>query len=326
MKTKNNKPEHDTDYILDTVWSYQKSKIIMAANEYDLFTYLDKKPRTKEEIAKGLNAKTKAIELLLNALVSIKVLKKEDNQYQNTKAANKCLVKNNPGYYGDMIKHINDTSQSWGELEKHIFKTKPKIENQTERFTRAMDNSAKEKGREMAEKIPLKDKEKLLDIGGGSGAYSLAFIEKNPRLKATILDLKETIKVTEKLLKNIPHKERIKTLSQDYEKELPTGYDAVLLSNIIHSNTNRDNQRLIEKCHKTLDKDGILIIHDYILNNDKTEPEEAAIFALHMLLYNKDARTYSWKEIEEWLKKAGFDRFKRIEISDSRAITAEKKQ
>jgi len=180
MKTKYNNPLYDVDYILDTVWSYQKSKVIMAANEYDLFTYLDKKPMTTEEIARELNAKTKAMELLLDALVSIKVLKKEGNRYQNTKAAKRCLVKDNEGYYGDMIKHINDTYPFWGGLEKEIFKTKPQIKDLTERFTHAMDNSGKEKGREMAKKIPLECKKKLLDIGGGSGAYSVAFIEKNP--------------------------------------------------------------------------------------------------------------------------------------------------
>ena len=189
-----------------------------------------------------------------------------------------------------------------------------------------MDNSGKEKAQELAEKIDLEGRKKLLDIGGGSGAYSLAFLEKNPELEATILDLPETIEVTEKLLKNIPNKERIKTRGQDYKEELPQGYDAILLSNIIHSNSSKDNQRLVEKCHRTLNDKGVIIIHDYILDDNKTGPEEAATFALHMLLYNKDARTYSWKEITEWLKKAGFKDFKKIELEESRAIKAEKKR
>ncbi|MFQ5975988.1 MAG: methyltransferase [Candidatus Hydrothermarchaeales archaeon] len=323
-RDKEKKKEYDKDYILDTIWSYMKSKIIMAANEYDLFTNLNERPMTAEELAEKLKAHPKQLGLLLDALVSIKVLEKENQKYKNTEAGESCLVKGKKGYSGDMIKHINDTYQGWGNLEKHIFKDIPRIKNWTKRFTLAMDNSGREKGSEMAERIDLEGRKKLLDVGGGSGAYSLAFLGKNQELEATILDLPETIEVTEKLLKNIPKGKRIKTLGQDYEEELPEGFDVVLLSNIIHSNTSDENQRLVEKCHRALNENGVIIIHDYILNDEKTGPEEAAIFALHMLLYRKEARTYSWKEIEEWLKGAGFKGFERMELEESRILTAKK--
>ena len=107
------KPEYDKDYILDTVFAFQRSKIIMAANKHDIFTHLDKNPMTREEIARETNAKTEQIGILLDALVSMHILEKtnEDKKYRNTEAAEACLVKDKPGYYGDMIKHINDTYQ-----------------------------------------------------------------------------------------------------------------------------------------------------------------------------------------------------------------------
>ncbi len=317
--------KYDVGYVISTVMSFRRAKAVMAANEFDLFTHLSGKALATEKLAEVVGANARALGLLLDALVSMSLLTKEDGRYSNTPTVEECLVKGRPGYIGDMIKHMNDEWSTWGELERPIFGDKPEVKDWRERFILALDNLAIDKAGALAERVNLSGKKKLLDIGGGSGAYSVAFVERYPGLSATVRDTSDTLRITKKLLaqKNLGH--RVTTLEVDFEKEeLGRGYDAVLVSNIIHFQGVEENMRLFEKCYRALTDGGVIVIHDYILDNDKSGPPQATLFALHMLLNSDEGRTYSWTEIEGWLDAAGFGGIKRIDLGDSRAMTAKK--
>ncbi|MFQ5815908.1 MAG: methyltransferase [Candidatus Hydrothermarchaeaceae archaeon] len=326
-REKGSGPRYDVDYVISTFMSFRRAKVVMAANEFDLFTHLSGKALTAIELADLLGADSRALGLLLDALVSIHLLTKDGATYSNTPTVEECLVKGQPGYIGDMIKHMNDGWSTWGELERPIFGDKPKVKDWKERFILALDNLAGDKAHALAERVDLSEKKKLLDVGGGSGAYSVAFIERYPRLRAVVLDTPETLRVTKKLLAKRELGGRVETLEGDFDvEELGRGYDAVLVSNIIHFQNVDENLKLLVKGHRALNVGGVIIIHDYILDDDKTGPPGASMFALHMLLNSDEGRTYSWREIEEWLATAGFSDFERIELGDSRAVLARKKE
>jgi SAM-dependent methyltransferase len=301
--------------------SYRKAKILFAANEYDLFTHLSRGPLTAVELAELTEADPRGLELLLNALVSLGFLEKEKGAYSNTEISEEFLVRDRPGFLGDWLRHANKRYAKWKDLERAIFK-RPPGEEDRERFLRALDNIAKERAEELASRIELHGK-RLLDVGGGSGAYSVALC-KRFGLEATIIEYPDTAKATRKILRE-KKAEGIRVIEGDFLSDpLGEDYDAALVSNIVHFQSVEENRLLLERVYDALAEGGRIVVHDYILDEDMTSPQLATIFSLHMLMSSEEGRSYSWSEIEGWLKEAGFKNFKKYELKDSRVIVGEK--
>lgn len=310
------------DDILEMSQSFRISKILMAANEFDIFTVLSGGPMTASMLSEELEAPK--IELLLNALVALELLEKHGDAYQNSQAAEDFLVIGKEGYVGDMLKRMNRSWDAWDGLENAIFGRRPEL-NWSEIPTLSMDESAYKRAAELAENVDLAGKRKLLDVGGGSGAYSAAFVNTYPGLEAVVFDLPGPVKVTKRLLEEKGMGDRMKTIEGDFEvDDLGSGFDCILISNIVHFQDEKDNKRLLKKARNALQEGGTVIIHGPVLDEGKTSPKNAAIFSIHMLLKSDGGRTYTWSEIEAWLKEAGFVWPKRIELTESRVILAKK--
>jgi len=312
----------ERDDILEMSQSFRISKILMAANEFDIFTVLSGGPMTASMLSEELKAPK--IELLLNALVALELLEKHGDAYQNSQAAEDFLVIGKEGYVGDMLKRMNRSWDAWDGLENAIFGRRPEL-NWSELPTLSMEESAYKRAAELAENVDLTGKRRLLDVGGGSGAYSAAFVNTYPGLEAVVFDLPRPIKVTKRLLEEKGMGDRMKTIEGDFEvDDLGSGFDCILISNIVHFQDEKDNKRLLKKAHSALQEGGTVIIHGPVLDEGKTSPKNAAIFSIHMLLKSDGGRTYTWSEIEAWLKEAGFTGPKRIELTESRVILAKK--
>jgi len=312
----------ERDDILEMSQSFRISKILMAANEFDIFTVLSGGPMTASMLSEELKAPK--IELLLNALVALELLEKHGDAYQNSRAAEDFLVIGKEGYVGDMLKRMNRSWDAWDGLENAIFGRRPEL-NWSELPTLSMEESAYKRAAELAENVDLTGKRRLLDVGGGSGAYSAAFVNTYPGLEAVVFDLPRPIKVTKRLLEEKGMGDRMKTIEGDFEvDDLGSGFDCILISNIVHFQDEKDNKRLLKKAHSALQEGGTVIIHGPVLDEGKTSPKNAAIFSIHMLLKSDGGRTYTWSEIEAWLKEAGFTGPKRIELTESRVILAKK--
>lgn len=312
----------EREELIEMSQSFWISKILMAANEFDLFTILSGRPMTASMLSNELKAPK--IELLLNALAALNILEKHGDTYQNSHAAEDFLVIGREGYVGNMLKHINSKWDTWNGLENAVFGRKPEI-NWSETRTLAMEESAYKRAIELAEHVDLAGKRKLLDVGGGSGAYSAAFVNTYTGLEAVVFDLPGPIKIAKRLLEEKGIGDRVKTIEGDFEvDDFGPGFDCILISNIIHFQDEKDNKRLLKKAQNALQEGGTVIIHGPILDEGKTFPKNAAIFAIRMLLSSDGGRTYTWSEIEAWLKEVGFVGPKRIELTESRVIVAKK--
>jgi precorrin-6B methylase 2 len=148
---------------------------------------------------------------------------------------------------------------------------------------------------------------KLLDIGGGSGSYTQAFLEASPDLSATIFDLPSAINIAQRRLAPTGLLDRIKLVAGDfYKDELPTGHDLALLSAIIHQNSPKQNIEMYKKVFRALLPGGRLVIRDHVMSPDHTQPASGAFFAVNMLVVTAGGSTYSFEEIKSGLKSAGF--------------------
>jgi ubiquinone/menaquinone biosynthesis C-methylase UbiE len=315
---------------------YWDSRILHTAVSLGVFTALDTGPKTSEEISSMLGTDRRATGLLLNALVSLNLLRKSGARYANTKLSSRFLVEGKDGYIGYIIKHVSNMWKTWEKLEASVKSGKPvetsgayqPAKDELHSFILGMHNIASFCAPMLAKKLKLTGCKNLLDLGGGPGTYSIYFCKANPGLKASIFDFSDVLNIAREVIAGHGMRERIKLMPGDYdEDEIPGGFDAALLSNIIHSEGEDENARLIKKVYERLNNKGKIIINDFILNEDKTKPAWSAMFALNMLVNTDKGRSYSFGEIEKWLKDAGFNNIKRPEINlpnSGRIITGEK--
>ncbi|MGK9475687.1 methyltransferase [Melioribacter sp. OK-6-Me] len=305
--------------------SFRISKILLTAVELDLFSELDGKLLTSKEIAQDLNTDESATSILLNALCAIGLLKKSKNKYYCTETASKYLSQKSTDYMPN-LHHTANQWRKWSrltEIIKHGRSVASFERNEIEReqFIAAMHYRARLQAEIIAYMIDIGKVKKMLDVGGGSGAFSYAFMKRNPELKSVILDLSEVIPLTKWYASEEQMSDRTEFIEGDYlSVDFGQNYDMIFISSIIHMNSYDQNNKLIKKSADVLSPDGFIVIRDWVMNDNLTEPPEAALFSVNMLVSTKEGRTYSESEIKEWLVNAGIRRTEKKETGFGPAL------
>jgi SAM-dependent methyltransferase len=321
------------DAIREVAVSFQKSRILLTGFELDIFTNIDESGTTSNQIAKKMHLDEHACERLLNALVSLGFITKQNHLFFNTIESYTFLSKKSSDYIGGLM-HTNHLWNTWSNLTQ-VVKTgnsanSTEINERGEEwlfpFINAMHDRAKKQAPQQLANIDLQGIKSILDIGGGSGAYTMEFVSKKPEIEATIFDLPNVIPITKKFIEKEGFSDKIRTCAGDYTADdLPKGFDLVFLSAIIHSNSIEVNENLIKKCFDSLNQNGRILIQDWIMNNDRTQPTAGAIFAINMLVGTEAGDCFTEQEVTEMLNGAGFKNISRTEFkSGISQMTAQK--
>jgi SAM-dependent methyltransferase len=151
----------------------------------------------------------------------------------------------------------------------------------------------------------------MVDLGGGAGSYSIAFVNCFHGLRSTLIDLLQTLEVAKEIISDFGLSERIECKEGDIYQDLmlPIGNDVDLffISNILHQEGYEENARLMKRIFKHLLPNGRVILNDYMLDESRTKPEKGAIFSVNMLVNTERGRAYTKDEIERMLTDAGFE-------------------
>lgn len=312
----------NSNELRETVVAFQKSRIILTAYELDIFTFIGEKKFNSETISKKLNLNINAVERLLNALVALKLLEKENDNYKNTDDSLMFLSKESPSYMAGLM-HSNHLWNTWSHLTNvvrtgivaHHAEINERGDEWIEAFINAMHYRGKIQAPSQISKIDLQNVNSLLDVGGGSGCFSMEFINRKPELKAAVFDLPNVVPISKNIIEREGYSGKIEHYSGNYTTdELPQGFDLIFLSAIIHSNSYEINENLVSKCYNSLNENGKIVIQDWIMNNDKTEPAHGAIFSINMLVGVEGGDCYSEKEVSSWMKKAGFSDISKVTL------------
>jgi SAM-dependent methyltransferase len=170
-----------------------------------------------------------------------------------------------------------------------------------------MSDVAKFSARQLLDILDLSAYRHLLDLAGGPATYTMAFLEAYPDMRATLFDLPEVVEIAREQVEAAGLTDRVTFLPGDLTTDdYGSGYDLVLLSNIIHSFSPETNLEMVRKCHDALDSGGTLVIKDFLVDNDRSGPAFSLMFALNMLVNTRDGDTYTFAEVEEWTREAGF--------------------
>jgi len=202
-------------------------------------------------------------------------------------------------------------------------------EESTERFIMAMHSLVSSRGDAdvIASHLRLERVGSLLDVGSGPGTFPIHFRRRYPRLEVAVFDLPGTLRVTRKVLAEEGMEDTVKLYEGDYlTDELPGGFDMVFMSNIVHSEDEETNRKLVRKIRDSINVGGRVAIKDHFMDESRISPPLAAIFSVQMLLATK-GRDYSFVEVRGWLEEAGFKNIEWIRLEDrinSSLIIAEK--
>ena len=304
--------------------SFWQVSVLHTAVHLKVFTHLGADDLDTEEMAKRMGTDPRATEMLLNAVTSLGLLQKKGERFKNSPFAGTHLDETSSDFMGNIVYHYKHMYQNWGKLEEAILSGKPlvKREDRTEEMTRqfllGMHNLAVRGAQILAPKLDFSTHRTLLDLGGGPGTYSLYFCRHNPGLKATLFDLPGSRETAEKSIRSFGLEDRVTFVAGDYHKDkLPEGpFDVVFMSHILHGSGFDECASLIRSVYPVVKPGGEVIVQEFVLAEDKTEPTFAAMFALNMLIHTPKGRTYTYNEIRGWLEDAGFIRT-RQEFYDS---------
>ena len=308
--------------LMQTMRSYQESRLLMTAIELDVFTAVGD-GATAAQMAERTQAHPRSTETFLNALVAIGALTKKD-VYRNTPDTARYLTAGSPDNQRPVLMLTVNSWKAWttlaGAVRAGTAVSRPGVEAEdpqwTESFIAAMHSNARSTAGELVRAVGVAGVRRLLDVGGGSGAYSIAFAEANPELRAEVLDLALVVRIAQKHIAEAGLAGRVTTRVGDLTKDdFGRDYDLILLSAICHMLGPEENQDLLRRCYRALARGGRLVIRDFILEPGKTAPKHAALFAVHMLVNTRSGSTYTELEYREWLKGAGFSRTTRPDPS-----------
>jgi predicted O-methyltransferase YrrM len=225
------------------------------------------------------------------------------------------------------LMHTAHLWKTWSQLTDVVLDGGPAKDHETDHddhlkaFIGAMHVGALRYAPELIKAVDPGPAKKIIDVGGGSGTYTIGFLRAFPGMKATLFDLPDVIPMAEARLEEEGLLTRVTLVGGDYnEDDLPGGHDLALLSAIIHQNSHEQNVALYKKVFHALDRGGRIIVRDYVMSSDRTRPASGALFAINMLVNTEGGNSYTFEEIREGLKEAGFKMVKLLHESEMSSL------
>jgi hypothetical protein len=316
------KPIEDVREISAITYGFMASKALFSALECDLFTRIARGADSMDELAKVTGIAENRLLTLLTALRSLGLVTEQEGRFVNAPATARYLVGGAPGDFRDYVRYVNGAFgyESFRYLDtalrgERIFRDKGFYEGLIyesgiggERFSSAQHSGSLGPARLMAKRVNLEGHRRLLDIGGGSGAYSLAFCAANPRLSATILDFPQTIETARRYADEAGLVDRIANVAGNaIVTEWPTGHDVILMSYVWSAIGADDIGILARRAVDALPTGGLVLVHDFMVDDAHEGPPFAAWYLLGSIFDNPTAVCLIPAYVERVLREAGLE-------------------
>ncbi len=306
--------EFDVDRVLQLARNCWECRILLTAAELDLFALLEPGPLSAEQVANRAKADLRGMTILLDAVAAIGLLSKREDRYHCEPDLAALLSGSGPGSVLPMVLHSASQWNKWsdltgivrGEIEpgRH-----PRTPQTLRAFIEAMDVVASARAEPVVAAVKPGSAKRLIDVGGGPGTFTKAFLNAVPQMKATLFDQPDVVEIARARLHAAGLLDRVTLVGGDFEiDELPGGHDLALVSAIIHQNSHQQNIELYRKVLPALLPGGRIVVRDHIMQPDRTRPPRGAVFAVNMLVSTSGGNSYTFDEIRDGLIQAGFER------------------
>jgi len=301
--------------ILAMAGGFRGACVLGAAAELDLFGVLPEEGLSAEGVAGRLDCDLRATRTLLDALVALRLLEKREDKYSVPGELRPLVVEGTAQTILPMIRHMTNVLRAWSQLawaaKAGIPAPRPAsirgFEGDREAFIGGMHSISGPVAADLVGRIAPPPFRHLLDVGGASGTWTIAFLEAVPGSRATIFDLPDAIQLARQRFAGTELAERVALVAGDfYRDELPAGADFAWVSAIAHQHSRQHNRELFAKVCRALEPRGWIALRDVVMEPCRTRPAEGALFAINMLANTDSGGTYTYEEFADDLQRAGF--------------------
>lgn len=307
----------DPARIIAMASAFYDSCVLFTATDLGVFAHLAAGgPSDAARVARELDVDERAARLLLDACVALGLLEKDNDYYSNTPEADAFLVAGRPGDLTGALRYNRDVYPAWGKLTDFARSGHPveppelhlgADEDRTRTFVNAMHGRAMGIGRAVVPCLDLGGARRLLDVGGGSGAYSVLIAREYPEMECTVLDLPGIVAVSREIIAREGMADRVSVLPGDYHATpFPEGNDAVIFFGVLHQEDPENISELAARAYDALVPGGKVYVMDMMTDSTHTRPKFSALFAVNMALTTDSGWVFSDEEMHGWLREAGF--------------------
>lgn len=305
--------------IMQFAWGYVPPLVLEAAIHHRVFDVLDSGPKTITEVQKETGASERGLAAVMHALVGMDFLAKDkQGKFSLTPESAIFLVSTKPGFYGGLLRHgSQQLIPKWLHLNKIVETGQPETPVNAEKtgaeFFQEFVNDIFPLSFPAAQTLSRYLNEnggaaaRVLDLAAGSGVWGIALAQGSEQVRVTAVDWPEVLSVTRKTVARFGLSERFSFVAGDLqEADFGSGHTVATLGHILHSEGPERSRALIKKTFAALASGGTIAIAEFLVNADRTGPVNALFFAVNMLVNTDRGDTFSFEEISEWLKAAGF--------------------
>ncbi len=304
-------PGPDPSAIVRLSTAYWDSQVLLAANRLRVFDELADGAKSADEVAAALALDARSTALLLRACAGLGLLEAEAGCFRNTPAAAAFLVSRSPAFMGNVIRYSDQLYATWGQLEDALRKGKPALAAETylgddpartRGFVVAMHERAVGIARALVSVLDLAGRREMLDVGGGSGTYSVLLTERFAGLHSEVLELPGVAAVARELVSAAGASGRVSLRDGDYHSaDFGRGKDVVLMSGMFHRESPATCRALVERAVACLEPGGLLVVSDVFTDPGGTQPSFAAMFGLNMMLTAPDGGVHADADVQQWM-------------------------
>ena len=297
-------------------YGFMASQALFVSLELDVFGHLAEGPKSLAALAGDTGVAAPRLVALLSACVGLGLLGMDGDRYVNSPAAASYLVRSAPMYFGDYFRFQigRQIYPTLAHLETALagdridFYGKIQGAEEARAFSIAQHSGSLGPAHVVAGLVELAGCRTLLDVGGGSGAFSIALCRRHPALRATILDFPSVRPTAKEMVGKAGLSDRIQFVEGDaLATAWPSGQDAVLMSYLLSAVAARRVGELLERARKSLPAGGRLLLHDFMLDDDRTGPPVAALWLLNAITIDPDVASLTPAWLTEQVRGAGFE-------------------
>jgi ubiquinone/menaquinone biosynthesis C-methylase UbiE len=307
--------------ISDIAFGFMGSKALFAALHYGVFTELAEGPQEAEALAEACGLPPERARTLLTALASLGLVSVEDGRFANAPAAEAFLVRGAKYDFGDYLRLQVDR-----QMYRLLDQIEPALANrlpeeatgsyadwfsdpeQARIYSESQHAGSLGPARGLAKLADLSKARRLLDVGGGTGAYAITLCEAWPELTATVVDFPNVAALGRRYVDEAKLSNRIRYIEGNaLETPWPEGQDAVLMSYLFSGVPGEAHDRLIADAWRVLEPGGTVMIHDFIVEAERTGPKLAALWQLQHTAFTPEARSLDDAWLAGALRAAGFE-------------------
>lgn len=320
--------------LLDLATAYQRSKVLFALIELDVATLVAGGASSVAQLAPLLGTDPIATDRFLNACVAIGLLERERGEFRNTPEVERFLVRGTETYLGQAFRRYDrDSYPAWQDLTErlrswHSGVTQPAPPPSVDdaAAARAQHELVLLTGEALAGTIDLSQQRRLLDLGGATGAMSIALCRRYPDLDAVVFEVPTIAAVARSTISASGLAGRIQVTEGDFATDpLPAECDVVLLANLLSVATPRANQTLFGRIFDLLPSGGRVLLSGWMLDEGRTSPLLPVLLCLEDINWGaadveQTATTYA-----SWLTAAGFEDIERAPYYPPTSVVAARK-